>query len=49
MACLAKTLVSITEGIIKNIFYERRNYESVDEKSLSWAMSQKTMGKEFRQ
>ena len=28
--------------------YERRDYESVDEKSLSYAMSRKTMKKEFR-
>ena len=34
----AKILFSIEEGIIKNISYERRDYESVEEKSLS-AMS----------
>ena len=33
------------EGIIKKISYERRDYESVDEKSLSWAMSRKTTKK----
>ena len=33
------------EGIIKKISYERRDYESVDEKSLSKAMSRKTMKK----
>ena len=37
------------EGIIKKISYERRDYESVDEKSLSKAMSRKTTKKkEFR-
>ena len=35
----AKILILILEGIIKKISYERRDYESVDEKSLSWAMS----------
>ena len=33
------------EGIIKKNFYERRDYESVEEKSLSQAMSQKTTEK----
>ena len=32
---LAKLSILILEGIIKKIFYERRDYESVDEKSLS--------------
>ena len=32
---LAKILILIYEGIIKKISYERRDYESVDEKSLS--------------
>ena len=31
----AKILILIQEGIIKKISYERREYESVDEKSLS--------------
>ena len=31
----------------QKIFYERRNYESVDEKSLSQAMSRKTTKEEF--
>ena len=31
----AKNLILIQKGIIKNISYERRDYESVDEKSLS--------------
>ena len=38
---LAKILISATGGILKKISYERQEYESVDEKSLSWAMSQK--------
>ena len=32
---LVKILILKLEGIIKKISYERRNYESVDEKSLS--------------
>ena len=36
------------EGIIKKISYERRDYESVDEKSLSKAMSRKTMKKRIQ-
>ena len=32
---LSKLLILILEGIIKKISYERRDYESVDEKSLS--------------
>ena len=31
----AKIFILIYEGIIKKKFYERRDYESVDEKSLS--------------
>ena len=31
----AKILILILEGIIKKISYERRDYESVDEKNLS--------------
>ena len=38
---LAKLSIFILEGIIKKISYERRDYESVNEKSLSWAMSRK--------
>ena len=41
----AKILILILEGIIKKISYERRDYESVDEKSLSWAMSGKNYEK----
>ena len=36
------------EGIIKKISYERRDYESVDGKSLSKAMSRKTMKKRIQ-
>ena len=32
---IAKTMILILEGIIQKISYERRDYESVDEKSLS--------------
>ena len=38
----------LKEGIIKQISYERRDYELVEEKSLSQAMSRITMKKEFR-
>ena len=31
----AKILILILKGIIKKISYERRDYESVDEKNLS--------------
>ena len=44
----AKILILILEGIIKKISYERRDYESVDEKSLSWAMSRKTKEKRIQ-
>ena len=36
------------EGIIKKISYERRDYESVDEKSRSKAMSRKTKKKKIQ-
>ena len=36
------TKILILEGILKKISYERRVYESVDEKILSEAMSRKT-------
>ena len=32
---LAKILISIMEGILEEISYERRDYESVDKKILS--------------
>ena len=41
----AKLSILILEGIIKKISYERRDYESVDEKSLSEAMSRETSEK----
>ena len=44
----AKILILILEGIIKKISYERRDHESVDEKSLSWAMSRKTTKKRIQ-
>ena len=39
---ISKISILKLEGIIKKISYERRDYESVDEKSLSEAMSRKT-------
>ena len=41
----AKILILNKEGVIEKISYERRAYESVDEKSLSQAMSRKTTKK----
>ena len=35
MALFTKILILFQEGIIKKISYERRAYESVDEKSLT--------------
>ena len=35
MALFSKFFILISEGIIKNISYDSRNYESVDERSLS--------------
>ena len=45
--CLAKILILIYEGIIKKISYERRDYGSVDDKSLL-AMSRKTTKKRIQ-
>ena len=42
---LAKILILIKEGIIKKNSYDRRDCESIDEKSLSLAMSRKTTKK----
>ena len=39
------TEILILEGILKKISYERRVYESVDEKILPWALSRKTKKK----
>ena len=41
----AKMLILNKEGIIEKISYERRAYESVDEKSLSLVMYRKTTKK----
>ena len=38
MTRLAKLLILIQEGMIKKISYEHSDYESVDEKSLSYPM-----------
>ena len=43
----AKISILELEGIIKKISYERRDYESVDEESLSLAMSRKTTKKKY--
>ena len=42
-----KILILNKEGIIEKISYERRAYESVDEKRLSKVLSRKTTKKEF--
>ena len=47
-ARIDKILILILEGIIKKISYERRDYESVDEKSLTKAMSRKTTKKRIQ-
>ena len=47
-ARIDKILILKLEGIIKKISYERRDYESVDEKSLSKAMSRKTTKKRIQ-
>ena len=41
----AQILILNKEVIIEKISYERRAYESLDEKSLSYIMSRKTMKK----
>ena len=41
----AKILILNEEGIIEKISYERRAYESVDDKRLSYVMSRKTTKK----
>ena len=46
----AKILILILEGIIKKISYERRDYESVDEKKTYLSLClEKLRKKEFRQ
>ena len=42
-SCIAKILILKQEGIIQKISYERRDYESVGEKSLSYTMYRKTI------
>ena len=44
----AKFFIIISEGIINKIPYARRDYESVDDKSLSKAMSRKNMKKRIQ-
>ena len=44
-SCIAKISFLKYEGIIKKISYERRAYESVDEKRLYYVMSRKTTKK----
>ena len=46
LVCMANILISKKEGIIKEISYERRAYESVDDWSHSWVISQKINGKQ---
>ena len=48
MERLAKILILVQEGFIQNISCERRDYESVDEKILSEAMSQKNYEKRIQ-
>ena len=47
-ARIAKISILKLEGTIKKISYERLEYESVDEKSLSYAMTRKTTKKKKR-
>ena len=42
LVCMAKISILKKEGIIEKISYERRTYESVDEKSHSKVISQKS-------
>ena len=46
---LAKFLISIKEVILKNFSYERRDYESVEEENLSYAMLRETTKKRIMQ
>ena len=45
----AKILILILEGIIKKNSYERRDYESVDEKTYLSLCPEKLRKEEFRQ
>ena len=42
MTCSAKILILILRRDHQTISYERRDYESVDEKSISYAMPRNT-------
>ena len=44
-----KFYFNFLEGIIKKISYDRRDYESVDEKSLFWLCPEKLRKEEFVQ
>ena len=44
----AKILILILEGIIKKISYERRDYESVDDKNLSYLCPEKLRKKRIQ-
>ena len=46
---MAKISILKLKGIIKKISYERRDHESVEEQSLSYTMSRKTLKKRIRQ
>ena len=48
MASVSKSFDFNLRRIIKKISYERRDYESVDEKSLSSAMSRKSTKKRIQ-
>ena len=45
---ISKISILKLEGIIKKISYERRDYESVDEKGLSYALSRRTTKRRIR-
>ena len=45
LACMAKISILKEVGIIEKISYERRAYESVDDRSPSYVISQKSMEK----
>ena len=42
LVCMAKILILKENGIIEKIYYERRAYESVDDRSHSQVVSQKS-------
>ena len=45
LVCMAKISISKKEGIIEKISYDRRAYESVDDRSHSYVISQKSTEK----